>query len=109
LDVNWRYDHMCEGGFINEAQLLAQPSQGFFGDDSGANGVNVGCSDGNRLLHEEDVRHTGGDLWSDFRSCPVGTVVCAVASAGYWEVTDNVALVKLKFYCCEGAPVPESL
>ena len=31
LDVNWRYVHMCEGGFIHEAQLLAQPSQGFFG------------------------------------------------------------------------------
>ncbi len=42
-----------------------------FIDDSGANGVNVGCSDGNRLLHEEDVRHTGGDQWSGFRSVSI--------------------------------------
>ncbi len=47
-------------------------------------------------------------FYLDLFQCPVGTVVCGVASAGYWEVTDNVALVKLRFYCCEGAPVPES-
>merc|ERR1711983_150282 len=94
----------CAGGGECSAQLLSQPAQGDFADDAGAEGVNVGCTDGNNLIGYGEVRHTNGDNWSEFRTCPVGSVVCGVSSAGQWVMVDNVAITKLKFFCCNGQP-----
>ena len=34
--------------------------------------------------------------------CPPDAAICGVSSAGEWEIADNVAITKLKFYCCTG-------
>ena len=37
-------------------------------DDAGAEGVNFGCTDGNKLIGYGEVHHTHGDNWSEFQS-----------------------------------------
>merc|ERR1711976_9182 len=103
LDVNWRANHWCaDGKWLNAAQLLSQPDQGFFADDAGVEGVNFRCDDGSDSFGSGDeVRRTNRDNWLEFSSCPAGTLICGVNAAGEWEMFDNVAFDKVAFFCCD--------
>ena len=77
-------------------------------DDYGVGGLNFFCSDGSAtdtpsklIAPNSEVKFNGRDVWSGFSSCPTGRVICGVDTVGEWEMADDVAVSKVRFYCCE--------
>lgn len=80
-------------------KFKAQSDQGFWGDDTAANSINMFCEDGTTLApsFEGDRGSWGGNKY-----CLNDQVICGMqAQIEYADwLSDDSALNNVKFYCC---------
>ncbi|XP_051630622.1 LOW QUALITY PROTEIN: vitelline membrane outer layer protein 1 homolog [Manacus candei] len=98
----WGHTEFCpRGAFATGLELKIQPYQGFWGDDTGLNGVLLLCQGGERIT--STVGPFGS--WSRAASCPPGAHLVAFrleveAPRGVW---DDTAANSLDGLCSDGS------
>ena len=93
----WCNEDTCKNGYVNGFRFKVEESQGTFRDDTGANGIELKCSDGQTLKSAEGK---WGE-WSDFIYCPSGKYICGIKTqvVDSRGVADDSALIDVILYC----------
>ena len=94
----WGSEDTCKNGSVNGFRFKVEESQGTLGDDTGANGIELKCSNGQTL---KSVEGRWGK-WSEFIYCPNGTYFCGISTQveNRRGVADDSALYNVLFLCC---------
>ncbi|XP_065514169.1 vitelline membrane outer layer protein 1 homolog [Caloenas nicobarica] len=100
----WGDPEICpRGAFATGFQLKVEPPRGFFGDDSGLNGVRLLCGDTGTVTVTSSVGPRGA--WSPPQRCPQGRPLVSFRlrvepPRGLW---DDTAANSLDVTCAGGA------
>ncbi|MCX4244783.1 M57 family metalloprotease [Paraliomyxa miuraensis] len=107
---SWYATSSCPGSnnYLKSARMRIESSQGGGNeDDTAANDVQFGCSQG------ETIHAPGGQgwgSWNSWKQCPSGTAVCGLRSRveSYQGDGDDTAMNGLDLKCCnlDGSPPP---
>ncbi|XP_074023948.1 vitelline membrane outer layer protein 1 homolog [Numenius arquata] len=99
---DWGDPEFCpKGSYATGFQLKVEPHKGFFGDDTGLNGVRLLCARGGAVTSSEGPRGS----WLPGVSCPIGGVLVAFRlrvepPRGIW---DDTAATDLHGLCSDGS------
>lgn len=96
---DWGSEPTCSG-FVTGARLKVEGDRGSNRDDTGANGVEMSCSEGGTI--QADNTGPWGE-WSDWEFCPPSSYVCGLKikiEANRGSRRDDTAMNGLELNCC---------